>query len=77
MDEEEDTLKRNHPKQLQTNHVFTNNMENPSNTDKRRNICKYSELFPEKYKGYQKRTRGTDDSLYTDHYILKQIKTKF
>ena len=34
------------------------------------------ELFPEKQKGCHKGNRGTNDLLYIDLHILKEIKTK-
>ena len=67
-------LKRNHPKQPQINKMFIYDVENPNCTK-----IHYSHecpwLFPKEQKGYHQETRGTDQ-LYTDQYILKEVKAR-
>ena len=59
-------LKRSHLQQLLTDNVFNYDVENHKCSDKRRR----------KRTNAVGRTRGTDDLLYIDVHILKEIKTK-
>ena len=63
-------------KQLQTHDVPTDDEENTNGTNKGGDLVISLGLFPEDQKGCSKWTRGTEELMYIDQYILNESKTR-
>ena len=72
------TLKKHNSQQLQYNNVFIYDMENFDRTDKRRNplLAHLSRNFSGITKKCHRGTGGTNDLLYIDLHLFKEVKTK-
>ena len=69
---------RNCSKQLQTDNLPTNDVENTNSTDKGKmyySLTSYR-LFLDEQKGWCKGSRGTAELLYIDQHILNESKTR-
>ena len=71
------TKQRNHPKQLKTHNLPTEDVENINSTrEEIYNSLTSRVLFPEEQKGCRKGSRGTTELLYIDQHILNESKTR-
>ena len=70
--------RRNHPKQLQTHNLPTDDVENINSTNKEEIYYSLTNrrLFPEEQKGFRKGSRDTGELLYIDQHILNESKTR-
>ena len=67
---------RNCSKQLQTDNLLTDDVENINSTNKRRDLLLTNKPWIEEQKGCRKGSRGTAELLYIDKHILNESKTR-